>query len=63
MSAYGCEDRIRQARIVLIEGGSALQVLNFCIFPDPSYALPSFAADLVTLPWRALDRPGLRTAW
>ena len=50
VSAYGCEDRIRQARIVLIEGGSALQVLNFCIFPDPSYALPSFAADLVTLP-------------
>lgn len=44
-----CSDELRQARLVLIEGGS-LQVLNFCIFPSLSYKLPTFAADLVTLP-------------
>jgi phycoerythrobilin:ferredoxin oxidoreductase len=48
--AYETKNRIRQTRLALIEGGSALQVLNFCIFPSLSYGLPSFAADLVTLP-------------
>ena len=48
-SAY-CTDVLRQARIVLIEGGGSLQVLNFCIFPELSHGLPTFAADLVTLP-------------
>jgi phycoerythrobilin:ferredoxin oxidoreductase len=45
-----CTDELRQARLVLIEGGSGLQVLNFCIFPELTYGLPSFSADLVTLP-------------
>ena len=45
-----CSDELRQVRSVLIDGGSALQVLNFCIFPSLDYGLPSFAADLVTLP-------------
>ena len=49
VNAY-CTEEIRQARLALIEGGSALQVLNFCIFPHLSYGLPTFAADLVTLP-------------
>ena len=51
VKAYRADVGIRQARIALIEGGKALQVLNFCIFPSldcPS--LPTFAADLVTLP-------------
>jgi phycoerythrobilin:ferredoxin oxidoreductase len=50
VNAYRTEEHIRQARIAHIEGGSALQVLNFCIFPSLGYSLPSFAADLVTLP-------------
>ena len=50
VSAYR-SDTIRQARIALIEGGDALQVLNFCIFPSLDCPnLPTFAADLVTLP-------------
>lgn len=43
-------DKIRQVRLVHIQGENGLQVLNFCIFPELEYALPSFAADLVTLP-------------
>ena len=42
--------KIRQIRLVHIQGASGLQVLNFCIFPKLEYGLPSFAADLVTLP-------------
>ena len=49
VQAY-CTDELRHARLALIEGGSALQVLNFCIFPSLEYGLPTFAADLVTLP-------------
>ena len=49
LRAFGTVE-LRQARLALIEGGSALQVLNFCIFPHLSYGLPTFAADLVTLP-------------
>ncbi|NDE99125.1 MAG: hypothetical protein EB034_12745, partial [Verrucomicrobia bacterium] len=41
---------LRQVRIAHIEGGSNLQVLNFCAFSSLEYGLPSFAADLVTLP-------------
>ena len=48
--AYRTDERIRQARLVLIEGSPALQVLNFCIFPALQYGLPTFAADLVSLP-------------
>ena len=49
VSAYET-DELRQARMVLIDGGSMMQVLNFCIFPSADYGLPTFAADLVTLP-------------
>jgi phycoerythrobilin:ferredoxin oxidoreductase len=49
LQAY-CTDELRLARLALIEGGSGLQVLNFCIFPSLEYGLPTFAADLVTLP-------------
>lgn len=47
--AYSAE-KIRQIRLAHIEGGSSLQVLNFCIFPALEYGIPSFSADLVTLP-------------
>ena len=43
-------DKLRQVRLAHIEGGSGLQVLNFCAFPSLDYDLPAFAADLVTLP-------------
>jgi len=33
-----------------VQGGNALQVLNFVIFPQLNYDLPFFGADLVTLP-------------
>jgi len=48
VSAF-CTDELRQIRLAHIRGGS-LQVLNFCAFPSLAYGLPSFAADLVTLP-------------
>lgn len=50
--AWRTDVAIRQARLALIEGGDALQVLNFCIFPSVERCpgLPTFAADLVTLP-------------
>ena len=42
--------KLRQIRAAHVEGGEALQVLNFVIFPHPNYDLPFFGADLVTLP-------------
>ena len=42
--------KLRQIRAAHVEGGDALQVLNFVIFPQINYDLPFFGADLVTLP-------------
>ncbi|NEQ81877.1 MAG: phycoerythrobilin:ferredoxin oxidoreductase [Moorea sp. SIO2I5] len=42
--------KIRQIRAAHVQGGTALQVLNFVIFPHLNYDLPFFGADLVTLP-------------
>ena len=42
--------KLRQIRAAHVEGGAALEVLNFVIFPDLNYDLPFFGADLVTLP-------------
>ncbi|AOY83636.1 phycoerythrobilin:ferredoxin oxidoreductase [Moorena producens JHB] len=42
--------KIRQIRAAHVQGGTALQVLNFVIFPQLNYDLPFFGADLVTLP-------------
>lgn len=42
--------KLRQIRAAHVEGGDALQVLNFVIFPQLNYDLPFFGADLVTLP-------------
>ncbi|AOX03190.1 phycoerythrobilin:ferredoxin oxidoreductase [Moorena producens PAL-8-15-08-1] len=42
--------KIRQIRAAHVQGGAALQVLNFVIFPHLNYDLPFFGADLVTLP-------------
>ncbi|NEP16611.1 MAG: phycoerythrobilin:ferredoxin oxidoreductase [Leptolyngbya sp. SIO4C1] len=42
--------KLRQIRAAHVQGGAALQVLNFVIFPRLSYDLPFFGADLVTLP-------------
>lgn len=42
--------KLRQIRAAHVQGGSALQVLNFVIFPQLDYDLPFFGADLVTLP-------------
>lgn len=42
--------KLRQIRAAHVQGGSALQVLNFVIFPRLNYDLPFFGADLVTLP-------------
>ncbi|MDJ1176183.1 phycoerythrobilin:ferredoxin oxidoreductase [Roseofilum capinflatum] len=43
-------DKLRQIRAAHVQGGEALQVLNFVIFPRLNYDLPFFGADLVTLP-------------
>ncbi|GJQ15972.1 hypothetical protein GpartN1_g7763.t1 [Galdieria partita] len=43
-------DKLRQIRAAHVQGGKALQVLNFVIFPRLDYDLPFFGADLVTLP-------------
>ncbi len=43
-------DKLRQIRAAHVQGGKALQVLNFVIFPRLNYDLPFFGADLVTLP-------------
>ncbi|CAM9441805.1 unnamed protein product [Ascophyllum nodosum] len=42
--------KLRQIRVALVETDGPTQVLNFVIFPDPSYDLPIFGADLVSLP-------------
>ncbi|EME26592.1 Phycoerythrobilin:ferredoxin oxidoreductase [Galdieria sulphuraria] len=47
--AYQSE-KLRQIRAAHVQGGKALQVLNFVIFPRLEYDLPFFGADLVTLP-------------
>lgn len=48
-SAYSAK-KLRRIRVVHLQGGPSLQVLNFCIFPRLDTPLPTFAADLVTLP-------------
>jgi phycoerythrobilin:ferredoxin oxidoreductase len=42
--------KLRQIRAAHVQGGDALQVLNFVIFPHLNYDLPFFGGDLVTLP-------------
>ena len=37
-------------RSLLLDAGPALQVLNLCLFPSLDHSLPTFSADLVTLP-------------
>lgn len=50
-TSYGYQaPKLRQIRAAHVQGGDALQVLNFVIFPDLNYDLPFFGADLVTLP-------------
>ena len=50
-TSYGaCAPKLRQIRAAHVQGGEALQVLNFVIFPELDYDLPFFGADLVTLP-------------
>ncbi|MEO0770237.1 MAG: phycoerythrobilin:ferredoxin oxidoreductase, partial [Cyanobacteria bacterium J06649_4] len=49
--SYGARaPKLRQIRAAHVQGGDALQVLNFVIFPELDYDLPFFGADLVTLP-------------
>lgn len=42
--------KLRQIRAAHVQGGKALQVLNFVIFPRLNFDLPFFGGDLVTLP-------------
>ncbi|MEL6603201.1 MAG: phycoerythrobilin:ferredoxin oxidoreductase [Cyanobacteria bacterium J06614_10] len=50
-TSYGARaPKLRQIRAAHVQGGEALQVLNFVIFPELEYDLPFFGADLVTLP-------------
>lgn len=50
-TSYGYQaSKLRQIRAAHVQGGGALQVLNFVIFPHLNYDLPFFGADLVTLP-------------
>jgi phycoerythrobilin:ferredoxin oxidoreductase len=50
-TSYGFQSgKLRQIRAAHVQGGTALQVLNFVIFPHLNYDLPFFGADLVTLP-------------
>lgn len=50
-TSYGFQSsKLRQIRAAHVQGGDALQVLNFVIFPRLEYDLPFFGADLVTLP-------------
>lgn len=50
-TSYGYQSpKLRQIRAAHVQGGGALQVLNFVIFPHLNYDLPFFGADLVTPP-------------
>ena len=50
-TSYGFQaPKLRQIRAAHVQGGNSLQVLNFVIFPQFTYELPFFGADLVTLP-------------
>ena len=50
-TSYGFKtSKLRQIRAAHVQGGKALQVLNFVIFPRLNYDIPFFGADLVTLP-------------
>lgn len=50
-TSYGAKaPKLRQIRAAHVQGGAALQVLNFVIFPELNYDVPFFGADLVTLP-------------
>lgn len=50
-SSYASKSpKLRQIRAAHVQGGEALQVLNFVIFPELNYDLPFFGGDLVTLP-------------
>jgi len=42
--------KLRQIRAAHVQGGAALQVLNYVMFPHMNYRIPFFGADLVTLP-------------
>ena len=42
--------KLRHIRAAHIQGGDGLQVLNVCLFPYLEFYLPTFSADLVTLP-------------
>ena len=42
--------KLRQIRAAHVNGGAALQVLNFVVFPHLNYDLPFLGLDLVTLP-------------
>ena len=42
--------KLRHIRAAHIQGGEGLQVLNVCLFPRLDFTLPTFSADLVTLP-------------
>ena len=56
-TSYGFSSaKLRQIRAAHVQGGNALQVLNFVIFPQLDYDLPFFGADLVTLPGGHLVR-------
>ncbi len=50
--AYGVPGRVRQARAAVLatSGDVPPKVLNFVIFPEPTYDLPIFGADFVALP-------------
>ncbi|WP_017326201.1 phycoerythrobilin:ferredoxin oxidoreductase [Synechococcus sp. PCC 7336] len=50
-TSFACQSpKLRQIRAAHVQGGEALQVLNFVIFPQLNYDLPFFGGDLVTLP-------------
>lgn len=42
--------KLRHIRAAHIQGSDTLQVLNVCLFPRLDLTLPTFSADLVTLP-------------
>ncbi len=54
LDAYECPPAVRRMRSLLLDAGPALQVLNLCLFPSLDHSLPTFSADLVTLPGGSL---------